>query len=495
MTKGRIFLYFCLSFVGGIFIHSFLGVSSEVLWGVFVLGLILVFSLWKDKNFVVIGACLVLVCLGVFRHEQALDSISEIATYNDRGEVRMVGSVSGEPDVRVKSTQLTIDARELITDGRQQNISGEILVTTSRYQEYKYGDELELIGELKEPTVDLDGFNYKNYLSKDGIYSVMYFPEITYLGTNERGPTSLIYAKILDFKSSLRESIYKNVSPPQSEILGAVLLGDKRKLSDDLKEKLNITGTRHITAISGMHITIVIGILIWLFLWFGFWRTQAFYFSIIVITLFIIMVGAPASAVRAGVMAGALYFTESVGRPKSASRAIMYAALIMLAINPLLLRLDVGFQLSFLAVMGIAFFQDWFSAHLKFLPEILNIRGIAAMTLSAQLTTLPILIYNFGRISFVSVFANILIVPLLPFIMIGGFISGFIGIFIEKIGQILSWPIWLLLTYITSVIDFFAAFPFASTAIENVHWIWVASYYLFLCWFYQKFVKHRVFDK
>jgi len=491
MQKGRVFLFFCLSFVGGIFLSSFIYIPQEILWGFFILGLILVVSLFRDKRFVILGICVVLFVVGAYRHQQVLEKTSEISRYNDAGEVTLKGIVSREPDVRVKSTQLAIESKYVIIDREKREISGHVLVTTQRYPEYNYGDELEIAGVLESPTKNLDGFNYQSYLAKDGVYSVMFFPEITYLGINDGGPTSIIYSGVLEFKDRLRESIYRAIPPPQSEILGAILLGDKRKLSDDLKEKLNITGTRHITAISGMHIAIISAVLLQFFLWLGLWRHHAFYFSIIVLALFILMVGAPPSAIRAGVMGGALLLTQNLGRPKSAPRAILYAALIMLFLNPLLLRFDVGFQLSFLAVMGIGLFSPWILERMSFVPNVINMRGITAMTISAQLATFPVLMYTFGRFSLVSLFSNIAIVPSLPFIMIGGFISGFIGIFLEPFGRILAWPVWLVLKYITFVIDFFASLPMASVAVENVHWMWIVPYYLLLLWFYKKIVKHQ----
>jgi len=191
-------------------------------------------------------------------------------------------------------------------------------------------------------------------------------------------------------------------------------LGDKRRLSEELKEKLNIAGVRHITAISGMHIMILSGVLMYLAMALGLWRGQAFYFALIILILFIIMVGLPASAVRAGIMVFFYLLAEKVGRPKSGSRAIVFAATCMLIANPLLLKLDVGFQLSFLAVMGITYLMPLLQKFLKF--------RLLAMTLSAQVFTLPILIYNFGYVSFAAPITNILIVPLLPFIMGLGFV-------------------------------------------------------------------------
>ena len=252
---------------------------------------------------------------------------------------------------------------------------------------------------------------------------------------------------------------------------------DKRKLSEDLKQKLNIAGVRHITAISGMHIMILSGILMYLGIALGLYRGQAFYFAIILLLLFIIMVGAPASAIRAGIMGGLFLLAQKVGRLKSASRVIVFAAAVMLAFNPLLLKLDVGFQLSFLAVMGIIYLMPIFQYYfLKWFP-IKFLGGLLSMTLAAQVFTLPILIYNFGYVSLVAPFTNVLVVPLLPYIMISGFIFGLSGMILQSLGWVLSWPSWLLLTYLVIVVDFFSQAPKASFAIS---WIWLMVFYLIL---------------
>ena len=418
----------------------------------------------------VIGFCLIFLVTGIWRHQATELKItnSELRSYNDlEKNITLKGQVIGEPDIRANNIKLTI---------RPENIDGKILVTANRYPEYQYGDKLKITGKLETPQ-DFGEFSYQNYLKKDGIYSVMSWPEIELI---EKNQGNFIYAKILNFKNKLRESIYQNLSPPQSSILGAVILGDKRKISEDLKQKLNISGVRHITAISGMHIMILSGILMYLGIALGLYRGQAFYFAITLLLLFIIMAGAPASAIRAGIMGGLFLLAQKVGRLKSASRVIVFAATVMLAFNPLLLKLDVGFQLSFLAVMGIIYLMPIFQYYfLKRFP-IKFLGGLLSMTLAAQVFTLPILIYNFGYMSLIAPITNILIVPFLPFIMISGFIFGLSGMILQPLGWVLSWPSWLLLTYLVKVIDFFSQVPKANFAIS---WIWLMVFYLILGYF------------
>jgi len=491
MGKGRIFLYLCLSFVGGIFIRSFFPIPREALWGIIVLGLACVMPIWREKRFIIFGFCILFAALGIYRYQQKAGEVSKIAYHNDRGEVVLKGIISRDPDVRSKIIQFTFETDSIIIDGARSPASGNVLVTSKRYPEYHYGDELEIKGELETPK-NFSDFDYRAYLAKEGIYSVVSFPEITLLSHDE-GNT--IFAWIFEVKHALRDSITKNLSSPESEILSGILLGEQRKVSDDLLEKFNITGTRHIMAISGMNITIISEIVLSVLLFLGLWRTQAFISSLFFITIFILMIGAPASAVRAGVMAGVLLFAQNLGRPRNENRAVLYAALAMVFINPLLFRFDAGFQLSFLAILGIIYFSKYFEERLRFLPKVIGIRGVSAMTVAAQIMTLPLLLSTFGRVSLVSLPANILIVPLLPLVMVGGFIAALGGMFSEIIGKVLFLPLWLILHYIILVIEFFSRVPLASFSFEKVSWGLVPFYYVLLFWFWRRFIRKKLVQR
>ena len=227
---------------------------------------------------------------------------------------------------------------------------------------------------------------------------------------------------LISFRQKLEESLEKILSLPQSAILEALLFGKEENISKQWKEKLNLTGTRHIAAVSGMNITIISNLILGFLLWLGLWRNQAFYLSIILIIFYILMIGAPASAIRAGIMAILFLTAQHFGRLSSASRAIVFVATLMLWQNPLILRWDIGFQLSFLATMGIIYLQEILSEKLKKIPDFLQLRSNLSATLAAQIFVFPILIYNFGQISIISPLTNIFILPLIPVITILGFI-------------------------------------------------------------------------
>jgi len=478
MTPSKILFCFCLSFIGGIFLSSFFVPPLLYLGGGLILGLVFISVFWEYKKIVIAGFCILFFVFGVWRHQTFLSKIEDFRIKKFiKKEVNLIGLIEGEPDIREKSTKLTIKIEEIKYDGQwQSDFEGKILVTAWRYPEYRYGDKLKIIGRLEEPKI-FEGFNYKNYLLKDGILAVMDFPEIELIGKGFGNP---VIRAIFSFKNKLKESLNSVMSPPQSALSEALIFGDEENISKDWKEKLNLTGTRHIAAVSGMNITIICGLILNFLLFLGFWRHQAFYFSVILIILYILMIGAPASAIRAGIM-GILFLTaQHFGRISTGSRAIVFAATLMLAINPLLLKLDIGFQLSFLAILGLIYLQPIFLDFFKKIPKFLQLRQTLSSTISAQFLTFPILIYNFGQISLISPFINILIVPLLPTITILGFIFSFIGIIFQPLGWILSFPAWLLLTYLLKIIGFFSKISFAFLTLKNVHWIFLLISYLTL---------------
>ncbi|MDO8559072.1 MAG: ComEC/Rec2 family competence protein [bacterium] len=458
MTKSKIFLYFCLAFTGGIALSSFVLMPRLFLLGLLIAGLFLISVFWRYKKLTVAGFCLLFLVLGVWRNQQAESKI----VYPKEGNVEFVGIVAEEPDIRPNSIKLTVN---------------NTLITVSRYPEYKYGDKLKIKGLLKNPPV-FDDFNYKDYLKKDGIVAVMDFPKIILLGSGFGNPPM---ETLLSFKNKFRATVRTFISPPQEGFLEALVFGEESNIAKEWKDKLNLTGTRHIAAVSGMNITIISSLIFSFILSFGLRKKIAFYLAIGLLFLYILMIGAPASAVRAFIMAAIFLMAENLGRQSSGSRAIFFAAALMLALNPMLLLKDIGFQLSFLAILGIAYLQQFFSYWLKLIPnpKIFPIRAAVSATLSAQVFTFPILIYNFGYVSLISLFANILIVPILAPVTILIFIFGISGIVFSPLGFLLSWPVWFSMSYIIKVIDWFSYLSWATLSIGNLHWSWlIISYFI-----------------
>ena len=474
MTPSKILFYLCVSFVVGIFISSIFKMPQIFVWGILIIAILIVIAslFLKKDDFIVIGFCLAFLVLGVLRFQISEFNIAKdkLAKLNGQ-EVVLTGIVSNEPDVREKIQKLKV---------RVDKFESTVLVTTNKYPEYKYLDKVEISGKLETPEV-FDDFNYKNYLLKDHIYSVMDFPKIEKLDRRRASIFSYIYSGILWLKQKIRQSIEYNFSPPQSSILTGTVLGDNGAMTNDLKNKLNITGLRHIIAVSGTHVVILSSIVMSLLLAMGFDRGKAFYIAIIFIFLYIVLTGLPSSGVRAGIMGGLYLLAQKLGRQSMGSRVIVMACAIMLIINPLLLLYDVGFQLSFLAVMGLIYLEPFIKSLIKKVTKdkIKDLVGIVSTTFAAQIFTLPIMVYNFGNISFVSPITNLLILPIVYWLMIFGFLTSVAGVFSNVLGWVLSLPCWFLLTYFVKIMDFFSQ-PWAVKTVVSVHWAWLVMFYLLL---------------
>jgi competence protein ComEC len=479
MTPSKILFYLSLSFIAGIFFESLVEIPQIFVFGVFILGIIIIFSflLLKNNFFIIAGFCFLFLCLGILRIQANEFKIknNELRKFNESGVINLTGYICGDPDVRNTYQRIKVKIGESV-----------VLITTNRYPEYKYLDTIKVEGELETPQ-ETEDFSYKNYLMKDGIYSVMFFPKVELAETSKTaGFWQKFYSLILLFKQKIRQSIQKNFSPPQSSILEGTILGDNGAMSEDLKNKLNITGLRHIIAVSGTHVVILSVIIMSILLMFPIKKGKAFYFTIILIFLYAFLTGLPASGVRASIMGSLYLFAQKLGRQSIGIRVIVLACCVMLFINPMLLIYDVGFQLSFLAVIGLIYLEPVFSGFLDFWAKRIfhevkekasGFIKIVSSTFAAQVFTLPIIIYSFGNISFVSPITNLLVLPVVYWLMIFGFLSAFLGIFSGLFGWVFSVPCYFVLSYFLWVIDFFSQ-DWAIKNFNSVHWIWLVICYL-----------------
>ncbi|MBU1045774.1 ComEC family competence protein [Patescibacteria group bacterium] len=483
-------IIFCsgLSFVIGIFFGLILRNAFWLIGSVFLFLVLVSFFLLKKSKWVFIIS-LIFFSMGFMRAEcfQKDNFEKEVEKFFG-AEVEISGIIIKEPDINQGSQKIIVKLEEI----NNQKIATQerILAFVPFYPRYEYGQSVEISGKIEKPP-EFEGFDYREYLFRQGIFAVSFSPEIKIIGNgNHLSLSQRFFQGILAMKNKLRESIYRNFSVNSSLLLGAIILGDKSRLSPELEETLNKAGIRHLTAISGMHVMILMNILMLGFLGLGLWRKQAFFLTIIFILFFIIFTGFQASTIRAGIMGFLYLFGQILGRQSDSSRAIVFGAAVMLAFNPFLLN-NIGFQLSFLAVLGINYLFPIFSRWLRRIPNFLELRNVLAMSLAAQIFTLPILISNFGYISLVAPITNVLILPLLPFILVFGFLSALFGLFAGIFALIFIFPCWLILSYLQIISNFFASLAFSSISLK-ISWVWIIFYYLFLSYLIIRWKKdHR----
>jgi len=245
-------------------------------------------------------------------------------------------------------------------------------------------------------------------------------------------------------------------------------------------ENFSKTGLSHIVAVSGFNVTIIAEYLIILGIFLGLWRKQAFWFAITGIFVFVLAVGFPSSAIRAGVMGSLLLWAMKNGRLANSFNAIIFAAAAMLFLNPLLLRWDIGFQLSFLASLGIVELSPFWE---KFVFKKIKFGGIfenVLLTLSATVFVLPILMYNFHIASIISLLANFLVLSVIPLSMLLVFLTSLAGLIWQPLALPFAWITFLPLKYIIEIVNYLAKMEWSSVEVNNFGVGWLIFWYLML---------------
>ncbi|MCD5396258.1 MAG: ComEC family competence protein [Candidatus Pacebacteria bacterium] len=391
---------------------------------------------------------------------------------NSQKDVVLQGRIIGEPEIKDKFQRFVF---------QPEDIFGKVLVYTSKETKYTKGEEIKIKGELRTPQ-KFKNFDWQKYLKRKGILSVVYYPEILKI----KNPQAF-WQVIFHLKEKARKMAEEHLPQKESYLFRAIILGDKKDLPKNLKEDFNKTGIRHITAISGMHIMILIKILMGLFLSLGFWRKQAGIFAIFAIFLYLFFVGFQPSIVRASIMGAGLILAQIFGKLPDSIRFLLFAACLMLIINPLVFY-DIGFQLSFLAALGINYLGSFFYQTLKIIPKEFQIRTILSMNFAVYIFTLPLLLYYFSYFPFISILANILILPILPLILGFGFLATFLGFIFPLISIFVFFPLSLLLAYII-----FLASHLAKLSFLGIHFqlplILAIIYYGILIFFVRELTK------
>ncbi len=253
----------------------------------------------------------------------------------------------------------------------------------------------------------------------------------------------------------------KLLPEPQASLLSGILWGEQKQMDKNLYGALKRTGTLHVIALSGMNITILISLIGKITLFLG--RKQSILLSLTLIVIFIVFVGASPSVVRAGIMGSLSLLAVYFGRKSWAMLSLILAAGIMLIINSAWI-FDIGFQLSFLATLGIIVLASKPLRKKKGLAGEFLEEGKENLrtTLAAQVFTLPVIIYNFKQLSLIAPLTNVLVLWIIQPIMVLGFVLSLTTILFLPLAYPLSWIIWVPLTYFIKVIEWTAKIPLAT---------------------------------
>lgn len=392
-------------------------------------------------------------------------------------EVTFEGMISDDPDVRLKNQHLNIELKE-------QNAT--ILTLVNRSTEVAYGDKVKVHGILEVPenftTSSGKEFNYKKYLANQDIYFMIKNADLEVISHNNGNKIKSVLFKI---RNSFIKNINRVIPMPESDLANGLVLGARGGFDEDMRNEFVETGTIHIVALSGYNVSIVAeGVMKAFSLIFS--QIISIIFGMVIIVLFIMMTGASATAIRAGIMATIMLLGRMTGRSYMAGRALIIAGLLMIAYDPRVL-VDMSFQLSFIATGGVLYLTPKVISWFKFLPIRFGIREMFSCTIAATIAVLPILLYLTGILSLVSIPANILILLFIPTAMLFIFITGILGFISPLLSIFFGYISYLILAYILFIIHFFGTLSFASVTVHSFPLALTILCYIFLLrWAFKK---------
>ena len=398
---------------------------------------------------------------------------------------------------RIDSAPMERSGVQIFRVGRVWVEAGEI----GKYNELFYGERVVVVG--KPETRVLNNIFRQIWLINPEIYT---FENMPLKERKQFGNSLSPLVELVNFSGLLRlkcQQVYIKALPePQASLLSGIVLGKSDFMDWDFWRALKVTGTLHIIAASGMNVTmvakVVIGSLILVVS-----RKMAYFVSLVFILIYCLLAGGSAAVIRAGLMAGIAFSALAFGREAEGGWLLFLAAGIMLLINPLLI-VDVGFQLSVTAMLGMIYVRPMLERFITacrrnfdvafrikphrapaceiaygVLSQARRLRGKLAKypvpysskarntkshwfnslfsnnlldTLSAQIGTMPVLYFTFGQVQPLAFLPNLMVVPLVPGLMILGFVILAAGLAWMSLAYPLSWLAWPPLTYFVEVI-------------------------------------------
>ena len=488
------------------------------------LSLFLIIIFWHKVVFRFCLLCLLFFILGAWRLLITIPDChdpSQLCSYTGK-KVTLVGWVSEEPDVRISEARYTLSVSHIVETpgaGVLSPVAGKTILKTRLYPQYHYGDQLQIECSLQAPENRGDStFRYDKYLAWQGVWSVCENPKIVPArprptlslkgeGTSSSPPfkdetgeevSSLrvkFFKQILSFKSIVANQINSLWPEPQSSFMAGLLYGSRSGLPQELSDAFSKTGITHIIAVSGFNITIIASTLMTIGIFLGLWRRQAFWWVVATLVVFVIFTGASSSVTRAAIMGIVVLVGQYLGRLSRIGNVLVFTAALMAAFNPYVLVWDPGFQLSFLATMGLVYVSPVLKdvvgegVYSRTARSSSNRRDPAAagqyaptavvetffQTMSAIIATLPLILYQFGRLSLVAPLVNVLVLWTIPWLMLLGFVAVMLS-WIPWVGQVVAWVAGVGLQYVMWIAEFFGRQSWAAVDMRLPWWGMVILY-------------------
>lgn len=395
---------------------------------------------------------------------------------SDRPLCRFESVVKGEV---VRVHRVADDSIQYVV---RDELGCSILVTTSRFPEHNVGSILSIQGDsqlLFEIPIEYEG--YVEYLVQENIDATMQFAEVSLIQKGEGN-------RLDGVRRRMRERVQLVFFEPDGSLVQAMLLAERGSLPDAVTEAFRRAGVSHVLAISGLHISLLAGMMVLVLMMFPIHPYVRVCFTIGLLWVYVVIIGFPISAVRATLFWSIVLIAFQLRLLVSLPTVVLITVTAMVTYVPEILS-DVGFQLSVSAVFGI--FLMLFLT--RSLPRHMEARGfldVVLVSVGAILATWPIVLYHFGTISFLGLIANTLIVPVIPFFLglsIVSLLISFVSLPLAIVGSYGVHVLWLWMNFVSNMVS---GFPFAYVEDVSIS-LWSIFLYYFVLFVISVFVMKK----
>lgn len=423
------------------------GVALALVWWVgpwlgYVAGaLLIVFALWRRRRMLIVLAFMGGALIGLARGSVAVVDLAKYKPLYGKA-VLLSGVVADDTDAATRGMRMKLG--NITVNGKQ--LPGQVFATISGAEMARRSDAVSVEGQLRP---GFGGFAATITGKSKGV---------------ERPIPGDVPLEVRDnFAGQVRESI----AEPAASLGIGYLLGQKSALPADLVEALKITGLTHVVVASGYNLTILVRLGRRLFAKVSKYLSMLSGASLIVV--FIAITGLSPSMTRAGLVAGLGLWAWYYGRKFHPVTLLGVAAAVTVAVNPSYAWGDLGWLLSFGAFAGVMILAPVATAYLYGKEKVPFVGQLLIETVSAQIATLPIMIMAFQQFSIIAPLANLLILPVIPFIMLLTAIVGFVTWLVPALAGIVGWIPEQLLQLQIAIINWCADIPWA---LEKLEWPW-----------------------
>ncbi len=476
-------------FTGGILTGRLIAFSYNLLFSLFVFIIITVFLLlffsFKYDALKSFTVCFLFLLSGMFLTACNGNDAHLIELASDK-KVPIEGTVLSPPRISGQIVRFELKTEKIFLKEKIINISRKVLVTVYhdarifpigtriRFQSY-----LKPFNNFKNP----GAYDYELSMRLKRISCNASVSDGRYIVPMGRGNPGFLIETAEYIRKPVRDFLAERLAPRDYALYAALLLGERESISDELREPFNVTGMGHVLAVSGLHIGIIA--------WLSFFicrrlltlseklvirydiKKIAALITCIPVIAYTGLSGFQISGQRAMIMALTYLFSIVLGKERDIWSTLVFSALIILAIDPLALE-SISFQLTFLAVIGILWLTPFIYNIFPDLPILSRqkgilkngyfyITGIFSASLSAMIFLLPVTIYYFYRVSFVSILANLVIIPLLGLIILP---AGMFALMVLTISPLIAGIILKIgvagIHIMMHIIEYLAGLPWAS---------------------------------